>query len=151
MKVLQVESGNSFRMGEAGFHILAPAKDALGEDVNEEGMVVELEYRDFRGLFTGDAGEPAEKAILNRLRDVDFLKVGHHGSRYSSCREFLDQVKAEVAVISCSDSNTYGHPSPETTLRLKKSGAKTEFTMKSGAVSVCTDGKRMWVQRFLEE
>ena len=69
MKVLQVESGNSFRMGEAGFHILAPAKDALGEDVNEEGMVVELEYRDFRGLFTGDAGEPAEKAILNRLRD----------------------------------------------------------------------------------
>lgn len=151
MKVLQVESGNSFRMGEAGFHILAPAKDALGEDVNEEGMVVELEYRDFRGLFTGDAGESAEKAILNRLRDVDFLKVGHHGSRYSSCREFLDQVKAEVAVISCSDSNTYGHPSPETTLRLKKSGAKTEFTMKSGAVSVCTDGKRMWVQRFLEE
>ena len=151
MKVLQVESGNSFRIGEAGFHILAPAKDALGEDVNEEGMVVELEYRDFRGLFTGDAGEPAEKAILNRLRDVDFLKVGHHGSRYSSCREFLDQVKAEVAVISCSDSNTYGHPSPETTLRLKKSGAKTEFTMKSGAVSVCTDGKRMWVQRFLEE
>ncbi len=82
---------------------------------------------------------------------MDFLKVGHHGSRYSSCREFLDQVKAEVAVISCSDSNTYGHPSPETTLRLKKSGAKTEFTMKSGAVSVCTDGKRMWVQRFLEE
>ena len=134
MKVLQVESGNSFRMGEAGFHILAPAKDALGVDVNEEGMVVELEYRDFRGLFTGDAGEPAEKAILNRLRDVDFLKVGHHGSRYSSCQEFLDQVKAEIAVISCSDSNTYGHPSPETTLRLKKSGAKTEFTMKSGAV-----------------
>ena len=104
MKVLQVECGNSFRMGEAGFHILAPAKDALGEDVNEEGMVVELEYRDFRGLFTGDAGEPAEKAILNRLRDVDFLKVGHHGSRYSSCQEFLDGGEAEVAVISCSDS-----------------------------------------------
>ena len=151
MKVLQVESGNSFRMGEAGFHILAPAKDALGEDVNEEGMVVELEYRDFRGLFTGDAGEPAEKAILNRLRDVDFLKVGHHGSRYSSCREFLDQVKAEVAVISCSDSNTYGHPSPETTLRLKKSGTKTEFTMKNGAITVCTDGTRMWTERFVNE
>ena len=151
MNVFQVESGNSFHMGEAGFHVLAPAKDALGEDVNEEGMVVELNYRSFRGLFTGDAGEPTEKAILSRLRDVDFLKVGHHGSRYSSCQEFLDQVKAEIAVISCSDSNTYGHPSPETTLRLKKSGTKTEFTMKNGAVSVCTDGKRMWVQRFLEE
>ena len=99
---------------------MAPAKDALGEDVNEEGMVVELNYRSFRGLFTGDAGEPTEKAILSRLRDVDFLKVGHHGSRYSSCQEFLDQVKAEIAVISCSDSNTYGHPSPETTLRLEK-------------------------------
>lgn len=151
MKVLQVESGNSFRMGEAGFHILAPAKDALGEDVNEEGMVVELNYRSFRGLFTGDAGEPTEKAILNRLRDVDFLKVGHHGSRYSSCQEFLDQVKAEIAVISCSDSNTYGHPSPETTLRLKKSGTKTEFTMKNGAITVCTDGTRMWTERFVNE
>lgn len=151
MKVLRVERGNNFRMGEAGFYILSPAKDAMGEDVNEEGMVVELNYRSFRGLFTGDAGEPTEKEILDKLKDVDFLKVGHHGSRYSSCQEFLDQVKAEVAVISCSDSNTYGHPSPETTLRLKKSGAKTEFTMKSGAVTVCTDGKRMWVQRFLEE
>ena len=37
MNVFQVESGNSFHMGEAGFHVLAPAKDALGEDVNEEG------------------------------------------------------------------------------------------------------------------
>ena len=151
MKVLQVESGNSFRMGEAGFHVLAPAKDALGEDVNEEGMVVELNYRSFRGLFTGDAGEPTEKAILSRLRDVDFLKVGHHGSHYSSCQEFLDQVKAEIAVISCSDSNTYGHPSPETTLRLKKSGAKTEFTMKNGAITVCTDGKKLRVERFVNE
>lgn len=151
MNVLQVESGNSFHMGEAGFHVLAPAKDALGEDVNEEGMVVELNYRSFRGLFTGDAGEPTEKAILSRLRDVDFLKVGHHGSRYSSCQEFLDQVKAEIAVISCSDSNTYGHPSPETTLRLKKSGTKTEFTMKNGAITVCTDGTRMWIERFVNE
>ena len=151
MKVLQVESGNSFRMGEAGFHVLAPAKDALGEDVNEEGMVVELNYRSFRGLFTGDAGEPTEKTILSRLKDVDFLKVGHHGSRYSSCQEFLDQVKAEIAVISCSDSNTYGHPSPETTLRLKKSGAKTEFTMKNGAITVCTDGKKLRVERFVNE
>ena len=151
MNVFQVESGNSFHMGEAGFHVLAPAKDALGEDVNEEGMVVELNYRSFRGLFTGDAGEPTEKAILSRLRDVDFLKVGHHGSRYSSCQEFLDQVKAEIAVISCSDSNTYGHPSPETTLRLKKSGTKTEFTMKNGAITVCTDGTRMWTERFVNE
>lgn len=151
MKVLQVECGNSFRMGEAGFHILAPAKDALGEDVNEEGMVVELEYRDFRGLFTGDAGEPAEKAILNRLRDVDFLKVGHHGSRYSSCQG----VSGSGEGRGCSDlmfrlqylrASLTGNNTPS-----EKSGAKTEFTMKSGAVSVCTDGKRMWVQRFLEE
>ena len=73
-----------------------------------------------------------------------FLKVGHHGSRYSTCQEFLDVVKPELAVVSCSATNTYGHPSGETIERLEDSGAKIWYTMKEGAVTAETDGKEVW-------
>ena len=84
----------------------------------------------FEGLFTGDIGTETEKKLLPELEDVDFLKVGHHGSRYSTCQEFLDVVRPELAVVSCSATNTYGHPSGETIERLEDSGAKIWYTMK---------------------
>lgn len=151
MKVVFAGEDDRFAYGRAKFRILAPQKGAKGENVNEEGMVLELTYGKFRGLFTGDIGEPAEKELLEKFQDVDFLKTAHHGSRHSTCQEFLDQVRPELAVISCSDSNTYGHPSPETTLRMKKTGVKVEYTMKNGAITIGTDGKRTWVGRYLKE
>lgn len=150
ISVMKLHQGQKFRLGTTRLEILAPEPDAKGADVNEEGMVVELQYGKFKGLFTGDIGAETEKKLLNRLDDVDFLKVGHHGSRYSTCQEFLDKVRPELAVISCSDSNTYGHPSPETTERLRKNGIRTEYTMKNGAITVVTDGQKMWPERFLE-
>ena len=150
ISVMKLHQGQKFRLGTTRLEILAPEPDAKGADVNEEGMVVELQYGKFKGLFTGDIGAETEKKLLNRLDDVDFLKVGHHGSRYSTCQEFLDKVRPELAVISCSDSNTYGHPSPETTERLRKNGIRTEYTMKNGAITVVTDGQKMWLERFLE-
>ncbi len=129
---------------------VAPEEGAEGKNVNEEGMVIELEHKGFRGIFTGDIGMETEKNLLGSLRDVDFLKTAHHGSRYSTGEEFLKQAKPELAVISCSDSNTYGHPSPETTLRLKEEGVQVEYTMKSGAITIGTDGEQIWVERFCE-
>ena len=103
----------------------------------------------FEGLFTGDIGTETEKKLLPELEDVDFLKVGHHGSRYSTCQEFLDVVRPELAVVSCSATNTYGHPSGETIERLEDSGAKIWYTMKEGAVTAETDGKEVWVDTFV--
>lgn len=151
VKVDFIGKGDCFSSGKVKFRILAPLEASAGENVNEEGMVMELEYGEFQGLFTGDIGSDTEKKLLPVLRDVDFLKTAHHGSRYSTCQEFLDRVKPELAVISCSASNTYGHPSPETTLRMKKSGVKVEFTMKNGAVTVSADGKYISTERFVEE
>ena len=62
-----------------------------------------------------------EKLIQNGcLEDVDFLKTAHHGSRYSTGAEFLEIVRPELAVVSCSATNTYGHPSPDTLERLEE-------------------------------
>ena len=136
--------GDRLSFQDVEMRFLAPLENASGADANEEGLVMELRYRAFRGLFTGDIGEETERELIKKglLSDVDFLKVAHHGSRYSTCEEFLEIVKPELAVISCSDSNTYGHPSPETIERLKISGARIACTMKSGAVTVRTDGEK---------
>lgn len=150
ISVLKLHQGQKLQFGDATIEILSPEPGAEGTNPNEEGLVMELCYGKFRGLFTGDIGEETEKKILPRLDDVDFLKVGHHGSRYSSCQEFLDRIQPEAAVISCSESNTYGHPSPETIKRLEQNGIKTMYTMKSGAVTVSTDGGHMWLETFCD-
>ena len=139
----------SFQDVEMSF--LAPLENASGADANEEGLVMELRYRAFRGLFTGDIGKETERELIKKglLSDVDFLKVAHHGSRYSTCEEFLEIVKPELAVISCSDSNTYGHPSPETIERLEISGARIACTMESGAVTVRTDGEKISAEGYV--
>lgn len=148
IRVHTANEGDVFRIGEGEISVLSPEKSALGENVNEDAVVFLFSYKDFRGLFTGDIGEETEKKLLPVLSDVDFLKVGHHGSGYSSSQVFLDKIKPEVSVISCSEANTYGHPSPEAVKRLEKAGSRVEYTMKSGAVTVFTDGKNVGVRRF---
>ena len=71
---------------------------------------------------------------------ADVLKVAHHGSRYSSSATFLDQVQANVAVISVGADNTYGHPTEETLARLQGAGARIFRTDQDGTVTITSDG-----------
>ncbi|MDC7289813.1 DNA internalization-related competence protein ComEC/Rec2 [Blautia schinkii] len=149
VRVKSANAGDALRSGAVRLTLLAPEEGRTGSDVNEDGMVVLVEYDRFKGLFTGDVGEESEKALLDKLEDVDFLKVGHHGSKNSSFEDFLNKIRPEISVISCSATNTYGHPSPDAVKRLEDIGSRVEYTMKSGAVSVVSDGEHMWVERFL--
>ena len=142
--------GNLLKTKEVQIEILAPENGADGSDTNEDGMVMEVHFGKFRGLFTGDIGTETEKKLLDSMEDVDFLKVAHHGSKYSTCQEFLNVVNPEIAVISCSAKNTYGHPSADTIKRLEDGGAQVEYTMKNGAITVRTDGDRIWLDRFID-
>ena len=148
IRVYTANEGDTFRIGEGKISVLSPKAGASGENVNEDAVVFLLSYKNFRGLFTGDVGEETEKKLLPILQDVDFMKVGHHGSGYSSSQAFLDEIKPEVSLISCSESNTYGHPSPEAVKRLESAGSRVEYTMKSGAVTVFTEGNRIGIRRF---
>ena len=60
----------------------------------------------------GDAGIEREKEILKKynLDNVDFLKVGHHGSDTSSSKEFINSIKPKYSIISVGKNNRYGHP-----------------------------------------
>ena len=139
VRVLTVKSGDEIRYGSTRLKVLWPQFGASGEDVNEDAMVLEMISGNFRGLFTGDIGMETEKKLIENglLEDVDFLKIAHHGSRYSTGADFLEITRPELAVISCSATNTYGHPSPDTLKRLKDSGSRVLITRDCGAVTIC--------------
>ena len=151
ISVKQVKEGDCLKAGKLEMQIVAPLENASGINVNEDGMVLQVKYGEFTGLLTGDIGEETEQKLLEMgdLEDVDFLKVGHHGSHYSTSQQFLDKIKPEYAIISCSSTNTYGHPAPEIVERLEKAGCKVRFTMKSGAVTVSWQKGKIRLKGYL--
>jgi competence protein ComEC len=121
-----------------------PAWVGWGEDVNEDSLVLLIEYGSFQALFAGDAGFPAEGEMRSRARAIDLLKVGHHGSRGSTGEEWLDSLRPRAAVISVGQ-NKYGHPSPPTLQRLRAHRVDVWRTDRDGLVAVTTDGTRMTI------
>ena len=114
-----------------------------GDDMNNNSYVMKFTYGETVFLFTGDAGTAYEREMLAKGEDLDadVLKVGHHGSRTSSCAEFLAEVTPEYAVIQVGRNNSYGHPSSQTLDRLKRVGAEVYRNDELGDIVVTTDGK----------
>jgi len=139
-------AGERFALDGVRFTVLHPTPGwrHWGEDVNEDSVVLLVEFGEFQALFAGDAGFPAESAMAGRLRRVDLLKVGHHGSRGSTGDAWLDALTPAVAVISLG-RNDYGHPAAATLERLRAHGVAVHRTDREGTVSVVTDGVRMTV------
>ena len=74
-------------------------------------------------MFMGDAGVEKEKDILDKynISDIDVLKVGHHGSKTSSDKKFIDEIKPKYSIISVGKNNRYGHPNKEVLNNLRDS------------------------------
>jgi len=113
---------------------------------NDQSVVLAMHFGEFDALFTGDIGEEVEKVLAGNgvLEDVEVLKVGHHGSKFSSTSEFLDEIDAEVAVVSVG-KNSYGHPTQEALARIENSGSKVIRTDTYGTVEIVSDGKNFWL------
>jgi competence protein ComEC len=141
------QRGDRFVLDSVSFTILHPIRgwSGWGEDLNEDSIVLLVEYGSFQVLFAGDAGFPAEQELRSRTPRVDLLKVGHHGSRGSTSDEWLDSLRPLAAVVSVGQ-NTYGHPAPETLERLRRHRVTLWRTDRDGLVTVTTDGRRMIVR-----
>jgi competence protein ComEC len=136
--------GERFALDGATVDILAPSLPFFADgnnDVNENSVVARLHYGNFTALFTGDAGAQSEARILARGDDVrsTLLKVGHHGSAYSSTPAFIAAVHPRYAMISVGRHNLFGHPAPSTLATLKQMGATILRTDRCGAVTITVD------------
>ena len=89
--------------------------DYLYDNENDNSNVLYLSIYGNKFLFMGDAGEKAEEDLINKynLENITVLKVGHHGSKTSSSKNFIDYVNPLISVISVGRNNRYNHPSTD--------------------------------------
>ena len=90
---------------------------------NDNSSVVYTELNNHKFLFMGDAGVEVEENLIEKynLTNIDVLKVGHHGSKTSSSKEFIDSINPNYSLISVGKNNRYGHPNNEVLENLENS------------------------------
>jgi len=86
------------------------------DNENDNSNVIYAKLNRYKFMFMGDASVTTEKEILNNynLPNIDVLKVGHHGSKTSSGKEFINEINPKYSIISVGKNNRYGHPNKET-------------------------------------
>lgn len=135
VKISEVGEGESWRVNEAEFFVLAPTGKERSE--NNASIVLWAKLGGITWLFTGDLEEEGEKGLVATYPDLraDILKVAHHGSNTSSITPFLSAVQPNIAIISVGERNRYGHPHKEVIERFEKMGIEIWRTDKQGAIS----------------
>ena len=146
----KIRAGDRLTIGKAEAVVLYPKEQEKIAEPNAGSLVLFWKWEGVRAMFTGDLPEEKERELLQNLPACEILQVGHHGSATSTCREFLEQVQPSLAVISCAMKNRYGHPSPDTVERLKKTGCEIRYTMRSGAITIRKRGREILVTEYLE-
>ncbi len=101
-------------------------------ETNNCSLVLRVYYNGNGILLMGDAEAPIENAMMRIFKsglNSTYLKVAHHGSRYSSTDKFLERVQPKIAIISVGKDNVYGHPHKEALDRLRAAGAQIYTTL----------------------
>ena len=133
-QVLVAQSGQQIQLSDKdSMQVLYPFANTSQVELetmarNDTSIVFEYMYsgseRETRVLFTGDIAKPVEQELMEVgiVRDVDVLKVAHHGSKSSSAASFLEAANPELSVIQSGADNTFGHPHQEVLDRLQPYG-----------------------------
>ncbi len=148
IQVLVVKKGDKIVLdNNLYFDILWPNDKQIEENkLNNNAIVMKLNYNNFSTLFTGDIEKPAEEKILeiyknSKILESDILKVAHHGSKTSTTDEFLNKVKPKIALIGVGKDNMFGHPSNTTIEKLEKMNIKIYRTDLNAEISICVNDK----------
>ena len=141
------DEGEIFNIDDVKVEVLFAPKAAGITTGNEVSNVYKVTFGNTSFLFTGDLVKENESIILHEHKDVKstVLKVGHHGSKTSSSKEFVEAVSPVYAVFCVGANNTFGHPRPEVVELMEKVGAKIYRTDKNGAIVFSTDGTNIKV------
>ncbi len=136
--LLGVVTGNEISFGAMRLEVVGP-RACTDEGGNADSVVMTLRWGNASGgaLLTGDAEAEVLEGYMRegRIRDIDILKVAHHGSRAALDEELLAQLDPEVALISVGAGNRYGHPTEEILQLLEDAGDRVFRTDLDGTVT----------------
>ena len=116
------------------------------DNENDNSNVIYTEINNYKFIFTGDASINTEKEILKdyNLPEIDVLKVGHHGSKTSSSKEFINEINPKYSIISVGKDNRYGHPNKEALDNLENS--KIYRTDQDGSIMFKIKNKKLKIE-----
>jgi len=145
----------SMHLDNSRIYILNDERDENVYDLssNDNSGMIKIVYGNSSFLFTGDAGIKSEHILINNYNnflDVDVLKVGHHGSKTSSTKEFIKFTSPEYAIVSAGINNKFGHPSQVILDRLQENGSTIFRTDISGAILLIGDGENLQQENWRE-
>lgn len=134
VKFKNLRQGDAFTAGAIKWQVLWPKTRGIGE--NSDSLTLLAKIKNKKWLFTGDLDQPSEKKILEDYHfKIDYLKVGHHGSKTATSDQLLAEVKPKIGFISAGINNRYGHPNKETLERLENHHVKYLNTAEYGMIS----------------
>jgi competence protein ComEC len=143
VKVRHLHAGDQLVWGGTEVTILAPEASYSNphEPVNNDSLVLRLQYGRSSVLLEGDAEVPSERQMLahGRVAPVTLLKVGHHGSRTSTSEAFLAAAAPRDAVVSSGKGNQFGHPRYEVIDHIAAAGSKLYRTDEFGLTTFLLD------------
>lgn len=153
-KPVAVSRGMRIEDGKMTIKVLYPYVGCDISDVNEASLIMDVSYKDFHMITTGDAQSVSEKYLVDHYNRPEYsyavIKVPHHGSDTSSTEEFLGWADPGIALISCGRNNIYGHPDPEVLKRYENAGADIYRTDTMGTLLLHTDGSKVKVDTYFK-
>ncbi len=129
-------AGMTLDWADTRLSVQSPSKNTSYSDENTASLVMTMDYNGYRIIFTGDVDAATEKAIVPLCNTATLLKIAHHGSKNSSCEEFLQKINPDYAIISCGKDNSYGHPHRDTISRLNDIECACFVTAEEGQITV---------------
>lgn len=154
-RITYIRQGDRIRAGDLSLFCLYPSGKLTVTDENEASMVLYATLRGYTMLLTGDSTENCDAAVMqamkqNGMREVDCLKVAHHGAKTSSSASLLTYIRPKLALISCGRDNSYGHPHRETLDRLADCGSQVVRTDEAGEIAVQIRKRKVQLSIFPE-
>lgn len=131
-----IESASSFPIS-LGSVLIENLNSGGASDENENSLVLTFSLLNKRWLLMGDASKAVEERIVKQYPDldIDYLKIGHHGSNTSTSEKFIKEVSPSEAIISVGRHNYYGHPHNEVLTLLNRYKVKIRRTDIEGTIS----------------
>lgn len=146
--VIWLSAGDGIRLADNRYiDILYAAERKAPND----SLVMRYQVNKSAALFTGDLEKESEKMLLGSSLQSDIIKIGHHGSRTSTSKEFLYSVKPKSALISAGYGNPFGHPHPEVLQLLSEENIEIWRTDQQGNLRIRFTGEEYQVQGYPTE